>query len=210
MKYSAINTNNINLRGSKMAFNVDQFRNAMVFDGARPNLFQVTLQFPPTVNNGTNSRSIRFMANATQLPSSVIGVARQSYFGREVKFPGNRMFQDWSINVINDETFYLRNSFEQWLNLINNNRQNIRDSRAIYSSEYSVDAQVTQFSKEGEPIKKYNFVGLFPTTVDPIQLNWAQNDQIEEFGVTFTYQYWESVLDNATLDAPNSSIASNF
>lgn len=192
-----------------MAFNVDQFRNAMYLDGARPNLFQVTLNFPPLVNAAVNSpsRMIRFMANSTQLPASIIGVARQSYFGREVKFPGNRVFQDWSINIINDETFDLRNAFEQWTNILSNNSENIRDTRAVYNPSYSVDAQVTQFSKDGTPIKQYNFVGLFPTQVDPINLSWAQNDTIEEFGVTFSYQYWTSTLDNATEPAPNTFAA---
>jgi len=189
-----------------MAFNVDQFRRAMTLDGARPNLFQVTLSFPSLVAYG-DTRELSFMANSTTLPSSIVGVARQSYFGREVKFPGNRVFQDWSINVINDETFNIRNAFEQWLNIINNNSGNVRDSGAVYSGGYSVDAQVTQFSKDGQPLKQYNFVGLFPTQVDPINLSWGNNDTIEEFGVTFSYQYWESTRDAATQPSPNAASA---
>ena len=33
---------------------------------------------------------------------------------------------------------------------------------------------------------------MFPNTVDPIQVDWGSNDRIEEFNVTFSYQYWES------------------
>lgn len=189
-----------------MAFSVDQFRQALLLDGARPNLFQIQLTFPPIVQNGS-PRELTFLANSTQLPASTVGVARQNYFGREVKFPGNRTFQDWSINIINDETFDLRNAFEEWLNAINGNETNVRDSGARYSSEYAVQASVTQFSKDGIPIKQYDFVGLFPIQVDPINLNWGANDQIEEFGVTFSYQYWASSAryDNATYIAPNAS-----
>ena len=189
-----------------MAFSVDQFRQALVLDGARPNLFQIQLTFPPIVQNGS-PRELTFLANSTQLPASTVGVARQNYFGREVKFPGNRTFQDWSINIINDETFDLRNAFEEWLNAINGNETNVRDSGARYSSEYAVQASVQQFSKDGVPIKQYDFVGLFPIQVDPINLNWGTNDQIEEFGVTFSYQYWASNarFDNATYIAPNAN-----
>ena len=191
-----------------MAFSVDQFRNALVFDGARPNLFQIYLTFPPIVQNGS-PRELTFLANGTQLPASTVGVARQSYFGREVKFPGNRTFQDWSINIINDETFDLRNAFEEWLNAINGNETNVRDIQAIYSSDYSVRATVLQFSKSGNVIKAYHFEGLFPVQVDPINLNWGTNDTIEEFGVTFSYQYWTSDegLDSATPIASNYSTA---
>ena len=191
-----------------MAFSVDQFRSALMLDGARPNLFQIHLTFPPIVQNGS-PRELTFLANGTQLPASTVGVARQSYFGREVKFPGNRTFQDWSINIINDETFDLRNAFEEWLNAINGNETNVRDIQAIYSSDYSVRATVLQFSKSGNVIKAYNFEGLFPVQVDPINLNWGTNDTIEEFGVTFSYQYWTSDegLDSATPIASNYSTA---
>lgn len=180
-----------------MSFNVDQFRTAMMFDGARSNLFEVRMNFPTILNNAqgiTSSNSIRFFANSTQLPPSIIGVARQSYFGREVKFPGNRTFQPWTINVVNDESFNLRDTFESWLNLINNHTSNTRDAFAINALDYSVNAEIVHFGKDGGWIKSYMFTGLFPTQVDPINLSWAQNDTIEEFGVTFEYQYW--VADN--------------
>lgn len=188
-----------------MAFDINQFRDRMYYDGARPNLFQVVLQFPSLVPSA-DTRQLAFMASGTQLPASTIGVARQFYFGREVKFPGNRTFQDWSINVINDESFTLRDSFEQWSNIINNNVANVRDSGAVFSGGYSTNATVTQFSKDGTPIKSYNFVGLFPVQVDPINLNWGSNDVIEEFGVTFSYQYWDS---NSTIVSPNANFAAN-
>jgi hypothetical protein len=178
-----------------MAFNVQDFRSAMVYDGARPNLFKVILNFPQIVTNfgDLNSRGeLSFMANSTQLPPSIIGVARQSYFGREVKFPGDRVFPDWSLNIVNDETFNLRNAFELWTNAINNNSMNIRDRAAINSSQYSTTAKVIHYGKIGDQIKTYNFVGLFPTQVDPINVAWNQNDSIEEFGVTFSYQFWEA------------------
>ena len=196
-----------------MAFNVDQFRSALVADGARPNLFQVRLSFPFLFPSGTNgsitsqygtSQTLSFLANSTQLPASTVGVARQNYFGREIKFPGNRTFQPWSINVINDESFDLRNNFEYWLNMINDSNLNIRNQSATTSLDYAVNATVLQFSKTGDVIKEYDFVGLFPTQVDPINLNWGSNDQIEEFGVTFEYQYWNSNTTSNNLIQPRA------
>ena len=176
-----------------MAFDVEQFRSNMIYDGARSNLFEVQLRFPSFIVTDFNpASSIRFMANSTTLPQSSVGIARQSYFGREVKFPGDRVFADWSVNIINDETFALRDAFEAWLDAINSHSMIARDPRMVYNRGYSVDATVTQFGKAGLPIKNYTFVGLFPVNVDQITVSWAQNDTIEEFGVTFSYQYWES------------------
>jgi hypothetical protein len=179
-----------------MAFNVNEFRAQMVADGARPNLFSVTLNFPQLLGRQVASRKLTFMANSTQLPPSIVGVARQSYFGREVKFPGDRIFPDWSINIVNDEDFAIRDAFEAWSNTINSHNFNIRNPVAINSLGYAVDASVTQYSKIGAPIKTYYFYGLFPTQVDPINVAWNQNDTIEEFGVTLSYQYW---TNDATL-----------
>ena len=52
-----------------MAFNVQEFRAALTGDGARPNLFAVTLGFPVNVSNGTAAaQKTTFMAKAAQLP----------------------------------------------------------------------------------------------------------------------------------------------
>jgi hypothetical protein len=176
-----------------MAFNVAEFRANMVGDGARANLFEITMAFPNFAGDSTQaSRQIRFMAKAAQLPGSTIGTAPLYYFGRELKFAGNRTFPDWTITVINDEDFLIRNSFESWLNNINSHAGNKRNGAAENSSVYSADASVVQYTKVGEITKRYRFVGMFPVDVAPIDLDWGTNDSIEEFAVTFAYQWWES------------------
>ena len=176
-----------------MAFNVAEFRSQMIGDGARPNLFAVTLTFPTLVENGTVSgQKVTFMAKAAQLPGSTVGTVPVYYFGRELKFPGNRTFPDWTITIINDEDFTIRNSMENWLNTINSHAGNKRDASALSTNGYSVDAEVTQYGKTGDTLKKYKFVGLFPQDVAPIDLDWGSNDSIEEYAVTFAYQWWEA------------------
>jgi hypothetical protein len=39
---------------------------------------------------------------------------------------------------------------------------------------------------------------MFPVDVSPIEVNWSANDQIEEFSITFAYQYWTSAENNST------------
>jgi len=175
-----------------MAFDVSQFRAALVGDGARPNLFQVELNFPDYVTQGNLAGlKSRFLVQSSELPESSIGTAPLYYFGREVKLAGNRSYQPWSVSVINDEDFVIRNAFEQWFAGINSPEGNIRDIRAAtLDNGYGVDAKVTQYSKTGVPIKSYKFVGLFPINVAAIQLGWQSNDTIEDFQVTFDYQYW--------------------
>jgi T4-like virus tail tube protein gp19 len=176
-----------------MAFNVAEFRANMAGDGARPNLFAVTLTFPTIVEGGVNAgKKVTFMAKAAQLPGSTIGTVTQPYFGRELKFAGNRTFADWSITIINDEDFAIRNAVEAWMNVVNSHAGNVRNASAVNPSSYTVDAQVTQYGKAGDVLKTYNFVGMWPIDISAIDLAWDSNDTIEDFSVTFGYQYWET------------------
>jgi len=176
-----------------MAFNVAEFRANMIGDGARPNLFKVSLTFPTVATNGVAAgQKTTFMAKTAQLPGSTINSFPLYYFGRELKFAGNRTFTDWTLQIINDEDFLIRNALESWMNSINSHVSNVRNPGAVNPSNYSVDAEVTQYGKAGQELKKYKFVGLFPVDIAPIDLDWGSNDSIEEYATTFAFQYWES------------------
>jgi T4-like virus tail tube protein gp19 len=180
-----------------MAFNIDQFRTNLAFDGARPNLFEVVL---PVIPGAAATQNVSLLVKAAQLPGSTVGTVPLYYFGRELKFAGNRTFTDWTVQVINDEDFLIRKQMETWMNYINSNQGNVRNSSYLSPTSYTVDAYVNQFSKSasagpnqassGGIIKSYTFVGLFPVDIAPIDLDWGSNDTIEEYSITFAYQYW--------------------
>jgi hypothetical protein len=187
-----------------MAFNVNQFRSQLTGDGARPNLFECTLTFPVLASSGgaTSPGAIQdnvgltekftFMARAAQLPGSTVNQIPVNYFGRELKFSGNRTFPEWTVTIINDEDFKLRDAFEKWMHGLNSHVTNTRGISFANALGYQQDGLVTQYGKSGEIIKEYNFVGMFPIDVSPIELDWGANDTIEEYAVTFAYQWWES------------------
>lgn len=183
-----------------MPFNIGQFRSGMVGDGARPNLFEVTMQFPGFAVPGAASTKLTFTCKTAQLPGSTVNPVVVQYFGRELKFAGNRTFPDWTITIINDEDFIVRNAFERWMNGLNSHRGNLRSPVAMSPGDYTSDAQVTQFAKTGQApfpfLKRYNFIGCFPTDITPIDLDWGSNDTIEEFSVTLAYQWWEDVVQS--------------
>ena len=177
-----------------MAFNVNQFRGQLAGDGARPNLFEVRLNFPSFATNGSLAAvKSTFLVKTAALPGSTVGMVTVPYFGREVKVAGNRTFADWSVTIINDEDFAIRNAMESWVKGINDNVTNLRSARARTSQQYGVDAQVIQYGKAGNQLKQYRFVGMFPTDVAQIDLDWGSNDAIEEYTVNFAFQYWETV-----------------
>lgn len=175
-----------------MSFNIDQFRTQLIGDGARPNLFEIQMTFPPYVTLGTTAQQkTTFLCKSAQMPGSTNGVAPLFYKGREVKLAGNRSWQDWTIQIINDEDMIIRNAFEQWMNGLNSPQDNVRTPAAtVIDGGYGVDGQVTHFGKKGNIIKQYLLIGMWPMDISPIELDWGQNDTIEEFTVTLAMQYW--------------------
>ena len=171
-----------------MAFNVNEIRSQLTLGGARQSLFQVTIQNPA---NSVADIKVPFMVRTAQIPSSDLGVIEVPYFGRKVRLAGDRTFGDWTVTVINDEDFLVRNAMEEWSNKINSLQGNLRTFGAASPLLYKANAQVTQYSKTGVPIRTYQFNGIFPSAISPIDLDWNATDQIEEFTVTFQYDWWE-------------------
>lgn len=173
------------------AFNVLDFRAQMTGDGARPNLFNCNI---PQLGNLLNTADVKFnfMCRAAQLPGSTVNQVPVNYFGRELKFAGNRTFTEWTVTIINDEDFVIRNAFELWMSKLNSHVANLRSSDYISPAQYQLDGIVRQYGKAGEVLKKYDFIGMFPIDISPIELDWGANDTIEEYAVTFAYQWWEA------------------
>lgn len=191
------------------SFNVQEFRSQMSRDGARPNLFNCELPF---LGNLLPSAGVKFnfMCRAAQLPGSTVNQVPVNYFGRELKFAGNRTFTEWTVTIINDEDFVIRNSFELWMSRLNSHVSNLRNENYISPAAYQQDGLVTQFGKDDSILKVYKFIGMFPIDISPIELDWGANDTIEEYAVTFAYQWWESDTTDSVATSGAPAVAQNF
>jgi len=166
---------------------VDDFKAKLRGGGARPNLFKVTVNYPAIA--GGDAELTSFMCEAAQLPGSSIGTIPIPFRGRQLKMAGDRTFTDWTVTIINDTDFAVRNAMERWMNGINAHSANTGLTSPI---TYETDLFVEQLDREGTSIKKYNFRGAFPTDLSPIDLSYGDADTIERFQVTFAFQYFES------------------
>lgn len=169
-----------------MAFNIQEIRSQLVGGGARPSHFRVQITNP--VNPFADFK-IPFMCRAASIPASTITSIPVPYFGRNVKIAGEREFAPWTVTIINDEDFGVRNAMEEWMNSINTHVSNLRLNGAS-DLTYKADAIVTQYGKTGNILRKYKMQGLYPTNIGEITLDWGTTGQIEEFQVTFDYDWW--------------------
>jgi len=175
------------------------FKSNLLGGGARANQFRVELTFPSFVQGGTAAaRKAQFLVTAASLPGSQIGIASVFYRGREVKLPGERSFSNWSIQILNDTMFDIHDAFEQWMNTINDVKEN---TGLTNPQSYTANAIVNQLDRNGAVVKTYTFADVWPVSVGEIGLDFGNNDQIESFGVELAYSFWETSSNPTSVSA---------
>ena len=201
---------------------IDRFKSKLTGGGARPNLFEVALDFPEGTtgkeesggNAGNKGGSdfdskVRFLVKAANLPASNITPIDVPFRGRNLKIAGDRTFDVWTITVINDTDFAIRNAMERWMNGMNNMKYATGETNP---NDYQKDAYVWQLGRNGVTsnttgklvglnegdtvpiLKAYKFHGIFPTNVSAIELSYDQPDTIEEFTVDLQVQWWNAYV----------------
>jgi hypothetical protein len=169
--------------------NINDFKAKLAGGGARANQFKVTMPFPGYAQVGGEIEDLAFLCTTTTIPAMSVGNINVPFRGRQIKIAGDRTFADWSITVLNDTNFKLRNAFERWQNGINNMTDNEGLTNPV---DYQVDCFVDHLDRNGNTIKSYTLRGLFPTAISAIDLNYDEAAAVEEFTATFNYQYFES------------------
>ena len=177
--------------------NIQEFRSRMTGGGARSNLFEVEITFPDGIGISESSVSdkVPFLVKAAEIPASNLGNIPVPYRGRVLPIAGDRTFDPWTVTVINDTDFLIRDAMEKWSNSIND----IQTAQGSINPEvYQKSARVFQKSREGngpsdteKDLRIYKFEGIYPNVVSSIPLDFGATDQIEEFQVTFNYLFYE-------------------
>jgi hypothetical protein len=145
---------------------------------ARPNLFKVTIGDDGDYN---------FYCKGASIPASTIASVDVPYMGRVIKVQGNRTYEDWTVTIYNDEKFTVRTKLEAMHTQMNSASGNVS---TLFTP---VNALVTQLKVDGEAGREYKFSGMFPTEIGSIELAWDNNDSVEEYTVTFAYNFWNVV-----------------
>ena len=165
-----------------MAFNINDIRSQLTFGGARPSLFQVIISNPV---NPVADLKLPFLCKVAEIPSSTLGLIEVPYFGRKLKMAGDRVFAPWTVTVINDANFTIRKFVERWMSLINNHE----DNQGL-NDGYFGTLKVHQLNRDGSDTRSYEFVEAWPSDLGPISVSYDNENQLEEYQITFQYQYW--------------------
>ena len=187
---------------------ISQFKSKLVGGGARPNLFEVQVNFPDQVNLAIQGDGggefdgdrFRFLCKAAALPASNVANLEVPFRGRTLKVAGDRTFDPWTVTVINDQDFGHYRAFQAWAQNIAQygdssgltDPSSYMGQATVYQLGRNVASQQTSNSPatDSKILAQYRFVDIFPTAVGSIDLSYDSDNAIEEFTVDFQVQYW--------------------
>ena len=149
------------------------FKQKLTGGGARSNLFEVEIEYPTEINVTTGAEGPKefgkFMIKAAQIPASNLGNIPVPFRGRVLPIAGDRTFDPWTVTIINDTNFRIREAMEVWSNSIND----LQTSQGLINPvDYQTSAKVKQLSRQGgvDPgditvLREYRFEGIYPNVV---------------------------------------------
>ena len=176
-----------------MAFAVSTFKSSLAKQsgGARPALYQIDINGKASTTSFSNEENI--LVKATSIPPANIAPLAVNYAGRAYKWNGFRTYDNWTVTVINDEDFGIRNKMMQWMRLVSGKFEGERNTaygdHLVGTGFFDGDATVKQLSTSGSVMQTYKFHYLWPTEIAGIPVDWS-SDAIQEYTVTFAYDYW--------------------
>ncbi len=175
-----------------MTFSINDIRAQLVGGGSRASHFQVIITNPI---NGSADLKTPFMVKAASVPTFQVGKIEVPYFGRKIPIPGDRVWEDWTTTVINDEDHLVRNALEHWSNAMNAFQRNFA-TQGSNPNLYKSQAQIIQYGKDKTVLRVYQLNGIWPMTISSIEKNWETTDTIDEFQVTWAYDDLEIIGGN--------------
>ena len=205
-----------------MGFDLAQFlAEGLIYGGARPSKFDIQATLPPAIAGAIDPSSIaklQFTCKAASIPAFALGVAEIPYFGRKIKSSGDRVWDDWRIQVMLDEDYNTRAMFEAWNNSINalvsNDMLASEDSTSpsntlagFTEENYKSNWTISHYGKDTTTIRQYTLIGAGPRVIGEMTLDWDNTNRIMEFPVTVSFDTMVPSLEGAKGNATTYAAA---
>lgn len=183
-----------------MAFSVNEFRNhfAKHRDYAKTSKFDVLIFKPKSL--AVETTDLRFQCETAELPGLTVNTVDGRYYGIPQSVASVATYNDITLTFICAADLWEKKLFDQWMNSIVPSNSFL----LAYKDDYATKIQINQYYEDAPdasagatvntaPEKSYivSLYNAFPTSVSPLQLNWA-DDGILRLSVTFKYDYWDT------------------
>ena len=203
-----------------MAFTVSNFKSGLAAGGggARPALYEVSitnshdtsLSFGPT--SASTPANASLLVKSASIPAANIAPLAVNYAGRAYKWSGFRTYDNWTVTVLNDEDFAIRNKMMEWMRTISGKLNGTRDKdfgspvvgSGATAGYFEGNAIVKQLGTDGNVKQVYKFYNLWPTELAEIPVDWS-SDAIQEYTIGFAYDYWGHGAPTSEVNVVNAA-----
>ena len=182
-----------------MAFNISEIKSTLNRYGgpARTSHFDVTITNPrslSTAGNGMSTRDLVFFAEAAEVPGVSLQTSeiRHGGYGFPDKRPYRTGFVDVNIRFVEDAEAKSLTFFQKWVDSIAkfSDRGSSAKDTYLYPDEYQTTLNIKQYDTSGQIILDCKIFEAYPMTIVPISLDWASQNEIAKFTVSFAYGSW--------------------
>lgn len=170
-----------------MANSISDFTTAFK-GGFRKNRFIVNGKFP---GDTANDPKLNFHVLAASLPSANLGIVNFPYRGRLIPYIGDRTYEPWIFQVLDDRGSGLYKKFHDWSEKINNHSSNEHayGTDDDFSDALLVDKwEISQLDLSGTPTKTIKIQQCWPSYISPLEFNMAETG-FNSFAVKLRYNY---------------------
>lgn len=168
--------------------------------------FQV---FIPFLSPGLQQlgRSLSLRCEATDLPGRQLVTQDNRIYGPSYKTPYQSVFQEITLNFLENQNMDIRKFFEVWMDIIFDSASN----KLEYPNTYRFDISITQFdispteedavdtaakpNSSGlnavtlAPLLTWHLIAAFPTAINQMPVSWTE-DGFHRVSVTMAYEYY--------------------
>lgn len=156
--------------------------------GARANLYRVEVSYL--------GEDLEFFCRSAQFPGHSIDKVPVYYLNNKIYVAGDNEFTDWTLTIINDKTFTIRNNLELWSDSI---KAKYGTYGATDIKEYMKTAYIYQIDENGNEIRCIKLLHAWPNEISPIEVSYDTQDTFQEYSITMSYAYYEEEKGFATV-----------
>lgn len=144
---------------------------------------------------GDNFQDFEFRCMGADLPARQVETQERVYNGPSRLIPYGLIYSNLNVEVIEGKNLRTRELFDTWQELIYNGSK----YTPLYYDDIIADMALDVYDKSGNKVRQYRFRDVFPITVAPSQMSWANENSFLVIPIEFSYHHFEcfSLWDNS-------------
>ena len=174
---------------------------------ARPSRYEVIL-LPPTANNSPMGAQLQSLLGNNTVRETSLKCEQISFPGRNIdttedtniygpirEIASGYSYPDISAQFQCSSDLKEKRLFETWQRLA----YNPQTWSMGYYDDYTGGVQIYQLDEKDQRTYGVELIEVFPKAIAAQTLDYSAVNQMHKIGVTFSYRYWKSLTDEASL-----------